>query len=288
MSDQIDGEDNTDSGEAVGTNNDARLKMYAEISDNFEDIRQKTEDVAQVGEDLDEDVEQVNQQHAEPVVEQVAPTKVKLKINGQEREMTFEEVIATAQKVASADEYLRQSKETFQNLVVKPQPSQDAGEVVEDDALDLARKLQMGSEEEAAEVIRSLAKRQLSIQPDVIARQVEDNLRFKQAGDWAKTEYQDIFADEDLRTLFLQKDQMLVQNLDQRDYRDRYKAIGDEIRTKFKLSTHAKQERKSATIVNLPTASRKAEPTIVEESEESPSDIIRNMARTRPGQNYGG
>ena len=58
-------------------------------------------------------------------------------------------------------------------------------------------------------------------------------MAFEAAKSFASTEYGDLLTDPDLGTIFLQRENVARANGDQRSYTDLYKAIGDDLRTKF-------------------------------------------------------
>src|SRR4029077_1857692 len=166
-----------------------------------------------------------------------------------------------------------------------PVKSDAAKPQVEEDYLAEARRLQMGSEEEAAEVIKRLTQRPTLTEADV-TRKIDERLTFTTSVERFKSEYSDLFSDTNLSRLVALRDEELVKAGDKRSYYDRYKAIGDEIRAwagKVKPA-NTKQERK-ASITVLPTASKRAEQAQEEDEEQSTSDVIANMAKVR-GQGY--
>jgi len=293
--------DDTDD-DVTGTGNDARLKLFSQIADNADKVRSADfEDVDETEEvrnlpyklALDDEGEVVGATELKPIVEDAEHKKYKLKVNGEEKELSEQEVIALAQKVAAADEYLRQAKEAAERFdqmklppasAVTPEPSKP--DVQEDDAA-LARALQMGTEEEAAQVIKRL---RTSIQPDEVAARAAtealNRLSFQSAFDQFKKDYKDIVDDPNLFQLALAKDQQLLQSGDKRAYADRYRSIGDELRTwagktKPASTFEDKEQRKSATVTPIRPASVRASQPPEDDMEESPSETIARMARAR-------
>jgi hypothetical protein len=281
---------------------DARTKMLEEIDarndeekasegmveiddeGNAHELEDETEPIASEKEVLD------GFQKPEETI-QSEPRKLRLKVNGQEREMTQEEVIALAQKVASADEYLRIAKEAA--TVVRPpaevqapsRPDVPIGPSEED--LRLAQTLQVGTTEEAAAVLQSL--RQQSLSPDVITAQVRDQLAHESAKDWVQETYQDVFTDPITARLFVAVDSDLLQTGDRRPYRERYKVIAEHIRGWKKSNVPAgtdpkltDKERRKASVHVIPTAGRN--PTVQvdeDDGDENPSAVIAAMAKQR-------
>lgn len=272
---------NDDNEEVKGTLNDSKLSRLEEIANSAEEVR--AQDLA----DMDQEsmVDTSDTEPEEDVVEpEVAePPRHKLKVNGKEQEKTLEELIAIAQKVSAADEYLAQAKRTFEQS--KPQlPVQDVVDVgPSDEDKALARALQMGDESEAASAIRNLRAKAPSINMDEVIARTKDNMRFEEATSWFKDEYKDIFSDPDLLQLAITKDEHFVQAGDIRPYRDRYKEIGDGLRAKFGKATglESKQERKASSVKVIPTASARASVERDEEPDDSPSALIAKMAQAR-------
>jgi hypothetical protein len=303
-------------GNTVGTQNASRLAMFERMADASEAVRAKEGEVfepidadvdpnapagnpnapedprtiaARLGvpfdqeDEVDVDVAAAKVEHPEPAKPE---DKHKVKINGAEVELTTAELIAKASKVASADVYLQQAKEAADRALAlrdNREPSKDVHAVEEDD-LALARAVQMGTEEEAAQAIRALRAKAPSIDVDVLAAQIEAKRSFQEAGNWVKTEYSDLAADPDLWNMFLLRDQQMVAAQDGRAYKDRYKAIGDELRAKFKPGAASKEQRKSATVLSLPTASARVAKPAEDDTEESPSSVVAQMARARGQQ----
>ena len=293
--------DEEDTQEAVGSRNDERLKMFEAIADKAD--KERAEDFVDIEDEpvrkspyklaLDEEGDVVGEKKEEKpgTLEKVDDKKYRLKVNGREKEVTEQELIALAQKVEAADEYLRQAKEAaerFDRMQINPPASAVAEpskpDVQEPDDVALARALQMGTEEEAAQVIKRL---RTSIQPDEViqkaAAEALNRMTFQSAFDNFKKEYKEIADDPNLMTLAIAKDQQLIQSGDRRPYAERFKSIGEDLR-KWRGITPSfaeKEERKSATVTPIRTASARAVQPPDDEQEESPSEIIAKMARAR-------
>lgn len=312
-----------DGSEAVGSGNDARVAMLNSIGDANDQVR--AEELAEVHDDgstsefkLDETAQaeidraeaEANQTAVEdepPVVDDPQPKTYKLKINGREVELSEAEVIERAQKVEAADTYLNEArrikKEAESNLhqpAVQTTPEQLGMSPEERRAL--ARAIQMGTEEEADAALEKLLQpRQPAITPDVLARTVDERLTFKDAIDRFKSEYKDVMSDPVLASWAQRMDQDLLTQGDKRPYWDRYQSIGEEIRGWLKAKTGApsdkavtapaavdsKQQRKA----NAPAApkaanSRAPAAQADDEGDESPSEVIANIAKARGGPQW--
>jgi hypothetical protein len=270
--------------QAIDDRNSARLKMYDDIADSNDEGR--AEEFAEVPDDaherfqpkVDEDVDTQVQSPQES-------QKISLKVNGKVVELPLEEVIARAQKVESADQYLSEASRIRTDALRQqnPTPSPDTSAQLVEDDLALVRAIQMGSEEEAVQAIRKL--KTPSVKPDELGSLIDERMSFQTAVSRFQTEYTDIFSDPILRQVALSKDAELVAQGDGRPYWDRYQAIGNEVRewvgTVRKEDPVAdKQQRKASVTQITPAASRVASQP-QEEPDESVSDVIANMAKTR-------
>ena len=232
--------------------------------------------------EISEEAEQVEDK-GEPVQEK----KYKVKVNGQDREFTEAELIERASKTEAADQKFQEAaklKREAEELRQTPQKDSAKPEVEEDD-LALARALQMGSEEEAARVIKKIRERPTLTEGDVV-RKIDERLTFTSSVERFKTEYPELFADSYLSKLVSLRDEELVKQGDTRSYYDRYKSIGEEMKGWLgKMKPASQKEERKASITTLKVASgRKAEPSD-EDEEQSTSDTISQMAKAR-GQTY--
>jgi hypothetical protein len=275
------------------------MEGIADQLDAEEGAREKGSDNGYLIDDTEEEEQEEFIQDDEPVVEQ-APTKHKVKINGVEREFTTEELYARAAKVEAADDYLAKAAASYHQAQANinsntSRPSQaDVRDSGEEDFAEIARSLQMGTEEEAAEAIRKLVQRP-SVNPDVVVRQVEEKLQFQKAAEQFQQEYSDILGDPMLRQLAISKDEQLTRAGDNRPYLERYKEIGDELRGWKQSMTQSnqaetksvqKQQRKQ-TMNQVPTAAMRNgySRDNTGEQEENTSDVIAQLAAARRGRN---
>lgn len=311
-----------ENGEALGTGNDARLARMALIADSadreredeFMDIvdidkgltekfvaphLEEDEEAKAVREDEESEAARnaaaVAAEAREAAAAGQAPVLPRLKVNGVDTELT-PELIAKAQKIASADVYLSEAARLRTDLagrqaqVAAPVNAQQG-----EDLVALARAIQMGSEEEAVEAIRKLQKAGPS--QDDIARTVDERVLFNSALSQFRTNYADITGDPILNRLALDADDRLVKSGDTRPYHERYTAIGNELRAWVNGKTGAAQAapvaaqadktaRKAAASGAPVTASAKTSSSVQEEKEESVSDVIAQMAAKRGGPQW--
>jgi hypothetical protein len=322
-----------DSGNVIGTENDKRLAMYNQIADGNDKARAEeffevddegntTDFTIEASEEDDEEEgthetdHEDDEEHEEETEEQVAlveekpatgltdpPTKYKITVNGVQKEVSVDELIATAQKVESADDYLREAARLNQDArSLTKTPKAEEAQPEEMDEVGLARAIQMGSEEEAVAAIRKL--RSTGPSSDDLARTIDERLTFQDATKWFSTQYQDIVSDPLLTQLAIQQDNIMRSQGDQRPYVERYKDIGEGIRswvrskapqpeatntdppeTKVETAPDKKARKAAAPSVPKPASSKVAVP-VEDDEEESVSDTIANMAKQRGGPQW--
>lgn len=324
----IEGEE---TGEAVGTGNDDRVALLNRIGDQNDTGR--AEELAHVNDDgstepfsvdettqaeLNRAEEEANQEASEeekasePVV-QPAEKKYKIKVNGVERELSEEELIARAQKVENADMYLseaarlrRQAEQTQQpNPEERPTQGRTQPELSPEDERALVRAIQMGTEDEAAAALKTLRESITPrVNPEEMDRRMDERLSFREALFTFQRDYQDVWQDPVLRNMAMSADQQLVAQGDKRGYLDRFTAIGNDIRAwrdsiagKVQATkqpeatpptdTKTRQERKAAAPKSPTQANSRAPASVTEdEGEEDASEVIAKMAKSRGGPQW--
>ena len=310
------------SGEPVyGTGNDARIAMLNAINDandavkadEFQEYTDEGIAVEFVPENAPENEElTATSDDDQPEVE-TAPAQVrtyKIKVNGVEKELTEEELLARAQKVDAADTYLadavrtrKQAAEEYDNWKKQQnQPSkQDADARRREELRELTRAIQMGTEEEAMEAVARLqqANQAPPLNRDELMRTVDERLNFQEAVGVFKRDYEDIVGDPVLSKLASDRDQELLAAGDSRSYMERFRAIGDDLRAwkgeivksagpaMQEVKAEDKRSRKAAAPSTPTAASKKSAPIIADdEKEESYSDIISGIAKQRGGPGW--
>jgi hypothetical protein len=314
-------EESESTGETIGTENDKRVAMLNAISDRadkergeefFEEdekgnrtpfsVQSEGEETPE-GEEEQEDEETVAPEQKTETLELTnVPQKYRIKVNGVEKEVTVDELIATATKVESADQYLADA--TRLHADAKKVTTPEEPQVVEPDDVALARAIQMGSEEEAVAAIRSL--RSVGPTQETLAKTIDERLTFQKAVDKFASEYNDIVSDPLLNQLAVNQDNILRQNGDKRPYYVRYKEIGESIRAwvaskapqseptkseetepEVKVETTQEKKNRKAAAPTVPKpAHGKAQVPEEEDEEESVSDTIANMAKARGGPQW--
>ena len=295
--------------EAIGSGNDARLALLSTIADQTDADR--AEELANVNDDGSTEPFAAPAPESEPVAEQTAAPseeeegapaekRYRIKVNGKELELSESELIARAQKIEAADDYLRQAAEARRKLEQLAQPETDSRELQrrqDEEDRALVRAIQAGSEDEAASALRKLREQvsaRPSLNPDDVSRTVDERLEFNKAIEKFRTEYSDIENDPYLRKLALDRDAELLQAGDRRSYWERYDEIGKSLRSwktglvsKEQSSLKEKETRKAAAPKVPSTASAKTKPPVqADDEDESPSAVIAAMSKTRGGPQW--
>lgn len=310
------------SGDVVGSGNDHRLALLNAINDSNDALR--ADELSDVNDDgstsaftveKQEDDQVIVADPVEPVTTDPVETApvTKIKVNGEDVDLT-PELIAKAQKIASADKYLEEAalaRKTAPAAAPAPAPEPTtaplpSAEDVERDALArdvaLVRAIQVGTEEEAVAALRKLRAEQPAVSADDIGRIADERLDFKSAITWFNGEYKDLVEDSQLHGIVMQRDQELIKSGDKRSYRERYEAIGNEVRewrdSMVKKFTPAaapapavpavdKVARKAAAPTAPVVASTRAKPAAADDDQdETPSSVIANMAKSRGGPQW--
>lgn len=292
------------SGGAVGTGNEARVKMLEDINDAL-DENERGDDLAHVNDDdtteafrkeKPADTEVVENKPVVEEVEATAPAKVKIKVNGEELELTQEELIARAQKVESADRYLAEAAEARRAAA----PPKEEPKPEEIDYKALVRALQVGTEEEAEAALRKLQTTQQrpSAPMDDVSRVVDERLKFQDAMKAFSTEYEDILSDPRLNQMAQQMDSEMLANGDTRSYAQRYTEIGESLRgwvTKLgggkkeepaKVDTTREERKAAAPTAPTAAAGKSVSPKTETEDDDNPSSVIAKMAGARGGPQW--
>lgn len=226
-----------------------------------------------------------------------AAPKRKIKVDGQEIEVTDSELIEAGirakQKIETGDRRLeeatrilneaKQHRETLGDPSKKDGPG--AGEM---DTRAIAHAIQYGSEEEASEALKKL--KTADGKPGLTAEQVvylaDERTAFQAAKQWYQNDAKDVATDPNLHQLFLTKENQKRQAGDSRPYLELYGEIVKEIRdwvgTKApkKDPLQEKRDRKAATPPH-PTSAALRTPAPQETKPPSPSQVVADMRRQR-------
>ena len=263
--------------------NNERLNRRNMIADSADEFRSGDMDDIDggrpVNDDRDDEDDGTVTQHAE-----AESPRHKIKVNGKELELSYEELVQRAQKVESADEYLRHASESVKNATKLALSVQDEPKQMDDDDLALARAIQMGSEDEAVQAIRKIKSRPSDVTPDAVARVVDERLSFQRAAEWFNNEYKELLTDPNLKKLVLDRDAELAQLEPQTAYMDRLRRVGDEIRGwngQRAGTPKVDKAARKAQVASVPSGAARQNTGASEESDDSPESVIALMAKSR-------
>jgi hypothetical protein len=208
-------------------------------------------------------------------------------VNGREKWLTLGQLKTTAQKVESADEYLRNAAESAKTASKLALSSKEDESTDDDDLEATLTSVSLGDSEAIKKLAQRLKAPPSRVTPDVMLQAVDERLRFRRAADWFEDEYSDLLSDPFLKKLVLDKDSELSRDNPDLPYKVRMKQVGDEVREwKQKLTGNvvkpsAEKLARKASVANVPNASgRKAAPAD-EDAEENVESVIDKMAQAR-------
>lgn len=294
-------QDSWDGKSAEQSKDNPRETMFNELSERIENQRDQeiglvaetpTEVPPETSEPKSEE-EPKEELDKEVTEEEPKPEFLTVKIDGEEKQVLKTEVDeagglrayqmeqAAAKRLQEAKSILKEIQEAKQKLL--PSEEQKPKDAARMDPVELARTLQIGSPEEAAEAVR-LLQNQFKMEPQQITRMLDERIDFKSAVKEFETEFKDIFSDPYLMTIATTMENNSRRDGDVRSYRDLYKEIGTNLRKwKDGMSRPATQEdkkAKKATVTNLPAANARQVPE-PEEKEETTEDILNAMRKIR-------
>lgn len=274
--------------------NDKRVSRLDAIADNADNVR--GEELADFDEDAgrrspqqgDPDDEPESQQQRMEEGQEADPHEGKrmLKVNGKELWLTDDEIMARAQKVESADEYLKSASEAVRQAAQLSLPAPaDEPEADEVDVVALARALQMGTEEEAAEAVRALLKRP-SLTPDDVDRRVNQRLSTNEILANARAKHAETLEHPVLAGVFQDRLNALKASAPNTGIEEAFAQIDAEMREQFApmyakpKTTLTKAERK-AQMSSVPSAAGRQSAPEDDEPDDSPEAVIAAMAKGR-------
>jgi hypothetical protein len=229
-----------------------------------------------------------------PAPEEEKPQLVKIKVDGEEREVPLDQIIeagkrtlqketATEQRLIEATRLLREAEQR-----AKPQPSQDVASpqtpVVDSQILEAIR---YGDDNQAAEALKQLTTQIAGLVPTatpndiraIVAREVsaqEALTRFK-------TEYKDVIEDPYLAKLAVQLENENLMRGDTRSDYERFQEIGNKLRewrgTTQSTGLEEKREKKASIHLVQPAAGR--QPAKPVEKEPTASELIEEIRKSR-------
>lgn len=322
-------------GDAIGTGNDARVALLNSIGDSYDEIR--AEDLADITDDgkLEPFVVQKADGEEEPLetpAPEPEPTPepedkgtdtaqmITRKINGKMVTKSLEEWLVDASKVNAADEYL-QDAARIRKQALQPEPEAQAPQQPEPQRPDpqvvaaqerekrrqLARAIQMGTEEEAVAAIEQLQNmsKTPTLTVEDVGRVADERLKFNTAISEFNKEFADLVSNPQLHAMVLNADRELIAKGDKRPYAERYNEIGlavrkwrDDLITSVapkpapaaeKTEPASLDQRRAAKAAapKTPTAASKTAQAPVDDSDdEDVGSVIASMAKARGGPQW--
>lgn len=270
---------------------DARNRLADQIDEQLAEEFDTELVAAEAEVQNDDDAEGLDPDETE--VKEQKTSLPKIKVNGVEVELT-QELIAKAQKIASADKYLEDAKNTARpsqrDVERNPAIRKDVGSRVEEiDYAEVATALQTGTTEEVTNALKKLAPQQTLSNQDVFEK-AREAVKFEEATTWFREEYEDLTSDPYLRALMEQEDNRLMADGFNGSFKERFKTVGDKVR-EWKQSIAGTPESKEESTLSkkdklsarIPTASKKVVKQDQDEGEDDPRELIAAMAKKRRG-----
>lgn len=208
-------------------------------------------------------------------------------VNGNEKWQTIKQIRDAAQKVESADDYLRQASESVRSSArAALSPRDEQVKVSKADLADLLRRVALGEDEAIERLASVIDSRPSEVTPDVL-RAVDQRLSFRTEMALLETEQKEILEDPMLSELFQSRLARMKQEAPDTALATAYRTIGKEIRDRFgialKNGLKDKLDRKR-TLPQVPSAATRQAAAPDEEGEEDVGSVIERMAKAR-GQN---
>jgi hypothetical protein len=202
-------------------------------------------------------------------------------VNGQERWQTLKQLREVAQKVDSADDYLRTAAESVRNASRLALSKDETGNVERVDVRAILRAAVLGDEEAIEKLASVINQRPSEVTPDVL-RQIDQRLSFRTELESLERAYIDVLSDPEAGDLFRYRLNKMKAEAPTTTLAEAYKAIGEPIRAKFKLGSRPqdKLERKRS-LVNPPSAAARQVQQEEPEGEEDLTEVIEKMAKAR-------
>jgi hypothetical protein len=292
--------------EANQTRNSERLRLMEQIADNSEEMRDteldiKDDSAEREARAIAEDEEAARLLQTEGVE---SPTQVEAKtdadqklingemhyltiVNGQERWQTLKQLREVAQKVDSADAYLRDASEAVRNASRLALSKDETNNVEKVDVRSILRSAVLGDEEAIEKLASVLETRPSAVTPDVL-RQIDQRLSFRTELESLERDSKDLLENPYMGRLFRSRLNELKEENPTMALSAAYKSIDGELRgafPSFKSKATDKLERKR-TLVNPPSAAARQVLEEEPEGEEDYAEVIEKMAKARGGNSH--
>ena len=287
--------------------NNSRLKLMEQIADSSEDRRRddieglevKDDDAEREERAIREDEEAARLLQTEGVIHDPEPTHAAAQagdekvingerhyltiVNGREQWMTLKSLREVAQKVESADEYLRTAKESVTNAARLALSKKDEQSNIEQvDVRSVLRAAVLGDEEAIEKLASVIQAKPSAVTPDVL-QQIDQRLSFRTELETLERKSKDLLENPYMARLFRSRLNELKEESPTMGLSAAYESIDRELRTAFpgfKSKSADKLERKR-TLVNPPSAASRQVTEEEPEGEENLVDVIEQMAKAR-------
>ena len=203
-------------------------------------------------------------------------------VNGREVWQTLKQIRQSAQKVESADEYLRTAAESVRNASRLALSKDEPSSIAKVDVRSILRAAVLGDEEAIEKLASVIDQRPSEVTPDVV-RQIDQRLSFRTELATLESKSQDLLENPYMGRLFRDRLNELKAQDPTMALSEAYTSIDAELRGAFPgfgPKTSSKLERKR-TLVNVPTAASRAPVPEDEEGEEDVGQVIEKMAKAR-------
>lgn len=300
--------------EDVSTESVAAIKSNREIAmeqielANMKRMEEDTGVKLVEDEPKDEPVVEATEEKPEPETHE--PKVVRVKIDGEERTVTEDELIRSYQKNSAADRRLEEAAQLLREaeqraLQVKEQtkPTVEPDTGLQDEVKETLAAIYGGDEEAAAAALTKLmSKNRGGDQPtpqvaqpsvDELANAVQEKLVFDQAVAKVQTDYPDLVSDRNLEMLTVMRtNEAIAQGVSRAQAllaaaEEVYRSVGKEpvgrSDTTNKPRTNSRLENKEKLDPVRAASSTAVTPTVNAE-EDNPSSVIQEMAARRLGQ----
>lgn len=285
--------------EEISLKNSEERKQYAEYHGiNPPEEEAPVEEPETVEDPVEAAEETPEEEPAEEREDQPKERMVKIKVDGREMEVPeskiMEEGRRALQKETAADkrlqeatELLRQAKEQFGQMGRPSEPKQTR-DLSKMDDLELARRIQMGTEDEAAEAVRIMRDRD-TVSPDNVASMVESRVLAKLKFEEVRSEFADVLEDPYLSQLAVMEDQRMIADGDTRLPHERLPDIAKKLRewrgpkTTGKVVVGDLEQRRSAkaAAASIPAAHGRKPSAQSEQKPQTREQIIEEMRKAR-------
>ena len=287
--------------EAVDSRNNDRIALMNAIADNSEEAR--ADDFEQAPDETEEKAAKEDEEahrYARALQEEgaeshesddaVTDTRVtngetyyRQVINGREVWQTLKQIRETAQKVASAEEYLRTASETARNAARLALPQKDEPvNLQREEIRKLLAEVALGNEE-AADQLASFMARPSEVTPDVLQK-IDQRMSFRTELARLEDKSEDLLKDPYMGRLFRSRLNELREQEPTMNLSEAYTSIDSELRSAFpgfKTDRIKDKLERKRSLPTPPQAAARQQQVVEEESEEDVGNVIEKMAKAR-------